>query len=208
MALFSKLIHNQLDEGYRLTHEQVKLKLFAAIKDLQVDRNRHRKRTDESLPVQKTVTHLNLQEARTVTEGLFSLEDTEILQSVLSDYVQQYVVRKADFHLGKQAGREAKVTVETFVNVVMKYQMQQYAEHITGFLRAFQRADADNDGRVTQSEFRTLLGDLQIPLQEPDILCLLRSIDPSNLQKMTLSACASLFHSSQHSGEPYICQFR
>ena len=150
---------------------------------------------------------MTLSEAKTGIEALFPREDWEILQSVLKDYVQHFVLRRGDFPIARLATKDSRLPVTAFIHVLLKYRLQQHDDELKGFVFAFQQADRDADGRLTQGEFRTMVGNLRAQLGEEDVLGLLRAVDPDNLQVMTFSQCADLFAYKAFQGKPYLDLF-
>lgn len=147
VALFSKVLRSEVEESYRHEHEAFKLRIFAALRDAETAQIRSRRRVDESLPSEKPLTHLSLGEAQHVVSSLFVREDQEVLRSVLQDYILQ--CGRGDAIMGRRAPRE-KIAVEALVNVLLRYRLQQHEESIAPFVREFQQADGDADGRLTQ----------------------------------------------------------
>lgn len=175
VELFSKLLRAQLDEGYRSIHEALKARVFATLSD--VISRRRKRRLDDSL---------NELEAQEVISSLFPAEDRPVLLEVLKALGQQLVLRR-DLPVTRPG---AHYSANVLLHVLLKYRLQQHCEHLSSFLAAFQQVDSDGDGRLTQSELRTLLRGAG--LEEDQVLAMLRTIDPANLQVATLSECIAV----------------
>lgn len=181
VELFSKLLRAQLDEGYRSTHEALKIRILATLSD--VTSRRRRRRIDNSL---------SELEAQEVISSIFPTEDRPILLEILKALGQQLVLRR-NLPVNRPG---AHYNANTLLHVLLKYRLQHHCEHLSGFLAAFQQVDSDEDGRLTQGELRTLLRGAG--LEEDQVLAMLRAIDPANLQVATLSECIAVLR--EHRG--------
>lgn len=162
VALFEKLLTNQVDEGYRDKHYRFKERVEAVA-------SRAGKRTE-----------LTLAEAEKAVESLFPLCDRQALGRLLKQHYQS-----AEWY------RKRTLTEAGFTHVVMKYKLKQYEGTIKGFLAAFQACDSDADGRLLPPEFLRLLR-LMTPAPDfPTAQTWLRCLDPNNQQVLSFSLCLS-----------------
>ena len=182
VELFGKLLRSQLDEGYRSSHETLKIRILSCLND--VTSRRRRRFSSNSL---------NESEAQDVISSLFPAEDQPILLEILKALGQQLVLRR-DMPVTRPGSTHYHASV--LLHVLLKYRLQHHCERLSGFLTAFQKLDSDGDGRLTQSELRALLR--EAGMGEDQVLAMLRAIDPTNLQVATLSECVAVL--SEHKG--------
>lgn len=209
VAVFGKIIRNECDEDFRFVQMQVKetatqlLRLFLREKFPLKSASGL-----ESLLSARINGQLAEEEWTHVVTYMYNETDALLLVSLIRELMQQRNVQSP------QAGRQLRLSREEMMlnrekeralrsripfadllKILLDFQLKGHEKFLQGFLRRFRSADRDEDGYLSEKEFRDLADSLEMGLNSADMERLLQLIDPYDYQKINFSQCVSLFTS-------------
>ena len=79
--------------------------------------------------------------------------------------------------------------------MILDFQLQEHERFLNRFTELFQNVDSNQDGIISEPEFRVLMQHMNVLAHEEEIDYLLCEIDPYNNQKMTYSEVVHLLSS-------------
>lgn len=96
----------------------------------------------------------------------------------------------------QQSSMQAKLLFQQeFLKVILDFQLQEHEKYLHEFTKLFKEIDTNNDGIVTEDQFRELIERMNVSdshNKEEDTDALLHIIDPHNNKTMTYSQVVRL----------------
>ena len=94
------------------------------------------------------------------------------------------LTRDDEVKLKKHQGVHGKLLYSDFVKVILDFQLQEHEKFLSAFTTLFKELDADNNGILSEDEFRELLNRMGITIPAEDLLNI---ADPHNNKQLTYS---------------------
>lgn len=92
--------------------------------------------------------------------------------------------RDEEVKLKKKQGTHGKLLYSDFVKVILDFQLQEHEKFLSAFTTLFKELDVDNNGILSEDEFRELLSRMGITIPAEDLLNI---ADPHNNKQLTYS---------------------
>jgi len=222
VAVFGKIIRNECDEDFRFVQMQVKetasqlLRLFLREKFPLKSASGL-----ESLLSARINGQLAEEEWTHVVTYMYNETDALLLVSLIRELMQQRNVQspqagrqlrlsREEMMLNREKERalKSRIPFADLLKILLDFQLKGHEKFLQGFLRRFRSADSDEDGYLSEKEFRDLADSLEMGLNPADMERLLQLIDPYDYQKINFSQCVSLFTSVNSTQETVVAEDR
>lgn len=83
--------------------------------------------------------------------------------------------------------QQSKLRYEDFKKIILDFQLQEHERFLFKFTNLFKSVDHDQDGVISELQFKELLNIMNVLESEDEIEALLHQVDPFNNKKMTYS---------------------
>ena len=96
---------------------------------------------------------------------------------------------RAELHnnVDSRQKQNSKLQYSDFQKIILDFQLQEHERFLIKFTNLFKSVDNDQDGVISEVQFKDLLRMMGILQSEEEIESLLAQVDPDNNQKMTYS---------------------
>ena len=101
------------------------------------------------------------------------------------------------------ARQSSKLQYSDFKKIILDFQLQEHERFLIKFTNLFKSVDNDQDGVISEVQFKDLLRMMNILQTEEDIEQLLAQVDPFNNKKMTYSEVVLVLSSHMVPKDPY-----
>ena len=159
---------------------------------------------------------ISAEEWNDIVKYMYNQTDADILLGLLQDMQE----RKQPETVGKkkltreellakkerEASMRGRISYKEFLKVLLDFQLRGHEKFLQSFVRHFRSLDTDSNGILNESEFRALVSDLDLELEEHEVTRLLQVVDPYNNQNVTFSECVALFSSAGGEGGMSVLQ--
>ena len=206
VALFAKILKNECEETFRLTQDQVKDTLTNLIKVILKDKY-PLKSEKEILKMLETVQKGKIEDWmwRKILEHEYEAQDALMIEERIRDYQAQKQRQSVDsspslFQSRKMSRQElnqqaidgskqnSKLLYSDFKKIILDSTLNDHESVLGRFTDLFKSVDRDQDGVISEKQFRELLQMMSVYAEdESKIDQLLAYIDPFNNKKMTYS---------------------
>jgi Ca2+-binding EF-hand superfamily protein len=185
IAVFQKILANEIDEEFRHVQQQIKDTVSDLLRIYLKGKNRLK--SDEvvgSLLKDKMAGYLVEEEWSNIIKYMYNAEDSEMLTRITLDFISK----------NARDPENPDVSYTDLTNVLLDFQLKGHDRFLLRFRELFQKFDTDKDGILNYSEFKTLVTRVN-PTRDADVISnILKNADPSECGKVTYSdavACLS-----------------
>ena len=90
-------------------------------------------------------------------------------------------------HVGTEGEDQAGIEYQTFLKILLDFQLRGHERFLMRFRELFQSVDTDRDGVVDEDQFTTLVSRVSPSRDEDEIQELLEAVDPGGTKRITFS---------------------
>ena len=220
VALFAKILKNECDEDFRFIQMHVKDTLVSLVKVMLKDKHPLKSEKD----IQKMLDQIEKGKIEDwmwlkILEKMYEERDAQILQERIRDLIETRSRNQPD-HLNAQsvkkmtreelnnqvvsgARQSSKLQYTDFKKIILDFQLQEHERFLIKFTNLFKSVDNDQDGVISEVQFKDLLRMMNVLQTEDDIEQLLAQVDPFNNKKMTYSEVVLVLSSHMVPKDPY-----
>jgi hypothetical protein len=126
------------------------------------------------------------------------IKDTSAKKSYPLDTIQRKQrLTREDILARRERERSIKgrIAYRDFLKVLLDFQLKGHEQFLAPYLRLFRSVDTDNNGVISEFEFRHLVASMELQFSEDEVLRMLQLVDPFNNQLITFSESVTLFTS-------------
>jgi len=206
VAVFGKILRNEIDEEFRIVQKQLK-DTVAELLRVYLKGKYPLKSEDEvsRLLKKRMASSVYEEEWVDIIKYMYNHEDSVTLIMKCKDLiasqsrVDQDQVKPARGR-GRTApptdNREATKTAYTdFLKVLLDFQLKGHEKFLLKFMKLFRQFDKDKNGVINEEEFRQLIIATDPNKTDQEIQDLLNLVDPYNNQQISFSECVNFLSS-------------
>lgn len=206
IAVFGKILRNECDEEFRFVQIQVKETVSELLKYYIRERHPLKQDTEinEMLKAKQKGSVLE-EEWSEIVRYMYNDADSDLLIKVVrqlidtNDLVENRSKPKTreEVRAAKASERHRKGSVKfkDFLKVLLDFQLKGHEKFLAPFIVVFRSVDRDDDGLISEQEFRRMVVLMEIGLHEDDVSRLLQAVDPFNTQQIPFTKCVASFSS-------------
>ncbi|CAD8162010.1 unnamed protein product [Paramecium pentaurelia] len=207
VAVFGKILRNECDEEFRFIQGQVKNTILELLKMYLRGKFPLKTNADiKEMMNQRVNSFIFQEEAEDIIKYMYNQEDSELILNKLKQYfiqqtkhVEKRMTREEQFQIVNEKDK-SKIEFSIFQKFILDFQMKSHEKYLSTFIQHFKQQDQDQNGIIDENEFRQLITELNIGINDLDIQRYLNKIDPYNNQQITFSQCVQLFSQEQAPG--------
>eukprot|EP00755_Sulcionema_specki_P011828 Sspe_Gene.49932::Locus_27330_Transcript_1_1_Confidence_1.000_Length_2324::g.49932::m.49932 len=198
VAVFGKILRNEIDEEFRFVQRQLKETVHELLRVYL--KGKHPLKGDEEIAnmVRKRAAgYVNEEEWVDIVKYMYNAEDSvSIIMKVREVIKEKNPPRRRTGRRKEIAARESNsILYQDFVKVLLDFQLQGHERFLAKFVKMFKQFDADRNGILNEAEFIQLLKAIDPSKTEEEINALLDLIDPHNNQLINFSECVTFLSS-------------
>lgn len=186
VAVFGKVLRNEVDEEFRYVQRQVRDTIRELVRS-QI-KEKHKLRGDaeiNGLLRRKMAGFLTEKEWLTVVQYMYSQKDAATLASLIHHHT--YEKLSADSTCRGQPSATASIPYADVVRILSNFQLDGHERFLAPYVAIFRDHDRDQNGIISGTEFMAICRTLD-PTKGPEELeTLLHEIDPRGTQLITFS---------------------
>ncbi|KAG2393970.1 hypothetical protein C9374_003734 [Naegleria lovaniensis] len=197
VAVFGKIIRNEIDEEFRFVQKQLKETVSELLKVFL--RGKYAKKLDSEISAmhqQRMNGELNEEEWVDIVKYMYNKEDSLNIIMKVTEAVQaiQTKLNRGNSRISspsKSIGVSNKIPFKIFMKVLLTYQLRGHEQFLYKFVKLFRQVDSDKNGVLSESEFKQLLATINPNRTETEYNQWLNYVDPWNNQQITFSECVT-----------------
>eukprot|EP01006_Ploeotia_vitrea_P024285 TRINITY_DN57056_c0_g1_i1.p1 TRINITY_DN57056_c0_g1~~TRINITY_DN57056_c0_g1_i1.p1 ORF type:complete len:843 (-),score=72.21 TRINITY_DN57056_c0_g1_i1:130-2658(-) len=202
VAVFGKILRNELDDEFRFVQRQLKETVHDLLKTYM--RGKYSTKTpDEINRIVKKRTQGYVHEAEWVDiiKYMYNSEDAAMIIFKMKEIIkeqQQLAENNPDSAARGRVQDPHKhnmIKYSDFSKVLLDFQLSGHDKFLAKFVKLFRQFDTDKNGIINEQEFRGLLKAIDPNKADDEINSLLDLIDPHNNQVITFSECVTFLSS-------------
>ena len=184
VAVFQKIVSNDIDEEFRRVQQQIKDTVSDLLRIHLKGKNRLK--SDEvvgGLLQNKMTGYLGEEEWTNIIKYMYNAEDSEMLTRITLDFIDKNARDPAN----------PDISYADLTHILLDFQLRGHDRFLLRFRELFQKFDTDKDGVLSTAEFSALVARVNPSRDAGDTATLLKTADPSASGRITYSdAVASL----------------
>jgi Ca2+-binding EF-hand superfamily protein len=207
VSVFGLILKNEIEEEFRFIQVQLKKTVNELLKvNL---RNKFPLKSNSDIlemMTEKTNGFLNEDEWVEIIRFMYNEQDSnEIIEEIYQlrpessfSYEIQNKNRisreEATMLKEKERAMKNRIGYNELVNSLLDFQMRGHQKYLEKFVYLFHSVDTNNDGVLSEKDFRKLIQSLNLNFKDDDCIRMLQVLDPFDNQQITFSECVSLFN--------------
>lgn len=205
VAVFGKILRNEIDEEFRIVQKQLK-DTVAELLRVYLKGKYPLKSEDEvsKLLKKRMASSVYEEEWVDIIKYMYNHDDSVTLIMKCKDLISSQ--QKAEEQVKPARGRgrtqsanesrEATKTAYTdFLKVLLDFQLKGHEKFLLKFMKLFRQFDKDKNGVINEEEFRQLIIATDPNKTDQEIQDLLNLVDPYNNQQISFSECVNFLSS-------------
>jgi len=199
VAVFGKILRNEIDEEFRFVQRQLKETVHELL----------RVYLKGKLPMKSDEDILNLVHKRTagyileeewvdIVKYMYNAEDSVSIIMRVREIIKEKNPPRRRTGRTNEPGKEKdsnNILYHDFLKVLLDFQLQGHERFLGKFVRLFKQFDADKNGILNEAEFVQLLKAIDPAKTQEEINALLDLIDPHDNQLINFSECVTFLSS-------------
>lgn len=204
VAVFGKILRNEIDEEFRFVQRQLKETVFELLR-VYVKGKRPLKVDEEinAIVKKKTAGRITEEEWVDIVKYMYNNEDAVTIIMRIRDVLKQQARprRAASAAATTRRSITAKEAAEEnaqlllsyneFIRILLDFQLEGHERFLGRFVRIFKQHDTDRNGILNEHEFRAVLRAVDPTKTDEEVTALLDLIDPHNNQLINFSECVT-----------------
>eukprot|EP01006_Ploeotia_vitrea_P028827 TRINITY_DN61463_c0_g1_i1.p1 TRINITY_DN61463_c0_g1~~TRINITY_DN61463_c0_g1_i1.p1 ORF type:complete len:736 (+),score=94.46 TRINITY_DN61463_c0_g1_i1:21-2228(+) len=198
VAVFEKIIKNELDDEFRLVQQQLKKQVHDLYLKILQARQQHSPSHRPPEFVEPTQC-MHEGEWREIVCFLYEANDANTLCGTVKQLILNQRKNATPNEILETQGLGLTIKYNNFLKVLLDFQLKNKCNFLEKFISQFQQFDKDHNGTLNEKEFIGLV-DVVCSPKKPDKahkLQLLAVIDPYKHHSITFSQCVTLFSSEK-----------
>eukprot|EP00759_Apiculatamorpha_spiralis_P032820 PhF_6_TR34175/c0_g1_i1/m.50008 len=202
VAVFGKILRNEVDEEFRFVQRQLKETVHELLRVYLKGKYPLKGDDDILQMLRKRVASLVYEEEWVdIVKYMYNAEDSVTIIMRIKEIIKQTQKPRRNLP-GRRGGspladqREATAIPYTeFLKVLLDFQLEGHERFLAQFVRLFRQIDTDRNGILNEYEFRNLLRLMDNSKTDEEVSALLDLIDPHNNQLINFSECVTFLSS-------------
>jgi hypothetical protein len=203
IAVFGKILRNEIDEEFRFVQRQLKETVHELLRVYLKGKYPLKGDDDILQMLRKRVASVVYEEEWVdIVKYMYNAEDSVTIIMRIKEVIKQsHRPRRGNLPGRRGASpasdaREATAVAYTeFLKVLLDFQLEGHERFLANFRRLFMQMDTDRNGILNEYEFRNLLRVMDPTKSDEEVSALLDLIDPHNNQLINFSECVTFLSS-------------
>ncbi|EPY25923.1 hypothetical protein STCU_06409 [Strigomonas culicis] len=195
IAVFGRILRNEVDEEFRFVQCKVRETIRELLRAFLDRQNPLKSSQDVAALVEKAVQGgLREAEWEYIVGYMYNTEDAAALTSLIRKQLYfLFPTRKVTSAKSLKSATAPLLPYVDFIRFLLNFQLAGHERFLKPFVKLFRKYDADQDGIINGSDFRSIALALDTKRTERQVEDMLRHIDPLGSQIITFSECVSFF---------------
>eukprot|EP00760_Papus_ankaliazontas_P014641 PhM_4_TR16122/c8_g1_i1/m.101359 len=205
VAVFGKILRNEIDEEFRFVQRQLKETVHELLRVYL--KGKHPLKGDEDIltMLRKRLSGSVLEdEWIDIVKYMYNAEDSVTIIMRIKEVLRQHhhPRRQQQGTPGRSASLQQQSSESTsslpyseLLRVLLGFQLEGHERFLSGFVRLFRQVDGDRNGIINEFEFRNLVRMMDPAKSDEEVGALLDLIDPHNNQLINFSECVTFLSS-------------
>jgi len=205
VAVFGKILRNEIDEEFRIVQKQLK-DTVAELLRVYLKGKYPLKSEDEvsKLLKKRMASSVYEEEWVDIIKYMYNHEDSVTLIMKCKDLIASQTKAEESVKPARGRGRTAaandnreatKMAYTDFLKVLLDFQLKGHEKFLLKFMKLFRQFDKDKNGVINEEEFRQLIIATDPNKTDGEIQDLLNLVDPYNNQQISFSECVNFLSS-------------
>jgi hypothetical protein len=202
VAVFGKILRNEIDEEFRIVQKQLK-DTVAELLRVYLKGKYPLKSEDEVSKILKKrmVSSVFEEEWVDIIKYMYNHEDSVTLIMKCKDLIASQNKAEDMNRPARGRGRAieskevTKLAFTEFLKVLLDFQLKGHEKFLLKFMKLFRQFDKDKNGVINEEEFRQLIIATDPNKNDGEIQDLLNMVDPHNNQQISFSECVNFLSS-------------
>eukprot|EP01064_Diplonema_japonicum_P017936 TRINITY_DN2643_c0_g1_i1.p1 TRINITY_DN2643_c0_g1~~TRINITY_DN2643_c0_g1_i1.p1 ORF type:complete len:767 (+),score=265.50 TRINITY_DN2643_c0_g1_i1:80-2302(+) len=200
VAVFGKILRNEIDEEFRFVQRQLKETVHELLR-MYLKGKMPMKGDDEvnNLVHKRTAGYMQEEEWVDIVKYMYNAEDSVSIIMRVREVIKEKnpprrraVGRRTDSGAPRE---QNSILYHDFLKVLLDFQLQGHERFLGKFVKLFKQFDADKNGILNEAEFVQLLKAIDPAKLDEEINALLDLIDPHDNQLINFSECVTFLSS-------------
>eukprot|EP01059_Diplonema_ambulator_P005993 TRINITY_DN15773_c0_g1_i1.p1 TRINITY_DN15773_c0_g1~~TRINITY_DN15773_c0_g1_i1.p1 ORF type:complete len:738 (+),score=258.44 TRINITY_DN15773_c0_g1_i1:43-2256(+) len=201
VAVFGKILRNEIDEEFRFVQRQLKETVHELLR-MYIKGKMPMKGDDEvnGLVHKRTQGYILEEEWVDIVKYMYNAEDSVSIIMRVREVIKEKNPPRRRSLAGRRseslAPREQNsILYQDFLKVLLDFQLQGHERFLGKFVKLFKQFDADKNGILNEAEFMQLLKAIDPAKTDEEVNALLDLIDPHDNQLINFSECVTFLSS-------------
>merc|ERR1712086_1225520 len=204
VAVFGRILRNEIDEEFRIVQKQLKDTVAELLRVYLKGKHPLKSEDEVSKLLNKRIKSFVFEEEWTdIIKYMYNHEDSVNLIMKCKDYIeasQSHHKTQSSRGRGRmtreQESKESgKIMYEDFLKILLDFQLKGHEKFLLKFMKLFRQFDKDKNGVINEEEFRQLIIATDPNKTDKEIQDLLNLVDPHNNQQISFSECVNFLSS-------------
>ena len=204
VAVFGKILRNEIDEDFRIVQKQLKDTVSELLRVYLKGKYPLKSEDEVSKLLKKRMsTTVYEEEWVDIIKYMYNHEDSVSLIMKCKDLIasQNRVEDQNRAVRGRGRAQEvdnregSKLAFTDFLKILLDFQLKGHEKFLLKFMKLFRQFDKDKNGVINEEEFRQLIIATDPNKTDQEIQDLLNMVDPHNNQQISFSECVNFLSS-------------
>jgi Ca2+-binding EF-hand superfamily protein len=204
VAVFGRILRNEIDEEFRIVQKQLKDTVAELLRVYLKGKHPLKSEDEVSKLLNKRVKSYVFEEEWTdIIKYMYNHEDSVVLIMKCKDYIEACQASRApkETRRNRREARQdesrdaGKIMYEDFLKILLDFQLKGHEKFLLKFMKLFRQFDKDKNGVINEEEFRQLIIATDPNKTDKEIQDLLNLVDPHNNQQISFSECVNFLSS-------------
>jgi len=205
VAVFGKILRNEIDEEFRIVQKQLKDTVAELLRVYLKGKYPLKSEDEVSKILKKRVASSVFEEEWVdIIKYMYNHEDSVTLIMKCKDLIASQAKAEEQMKPARGRGRSqqapenkeaVKMAYNDFLKVLLDFQLKGHEKFLLKFMKLFRQFDKDKNGVINEEEFRQLIIATDPNKTDQEIQDLLNLVDPYNNQQISFSECVNFLSS-------------
>jgi len=204
VAVFGRILRNEIDEEFRIVQKQLKDTVAELLRVYLKGKHPLKSEDEVSKLLNKRIKSFVFEEEWTdIIKYMYNHEDSVNLIMKCKDYIEasqsqnrtQQSRGRGRMTREQEAKESGKIMYEDFLKILLDFQLKGHEKFLLKFMKLFRQFDKDKNGVINEEEFRQLIIATDPNKTDKEIQALLNLVDPHNNQQISFSECVNFLSS-------------
>merc|ERR1711865_492033 len=192
VAVFGRILRNEIDEEFRIVQKQLKDTVAELLRVYLKGKHPLKSEDEVSKLLNKRIKSFVFEEEWTdIIKYMYNHEDSVNLIMKCKDYIEA----SQSHHKTQSSRGRGRMTREQESKESGKIMYEDFLKFLLEFMKLFRQFDKDKNGVINEEEFRQLIIATDPNKTDKEIQDLLNLVDPHNNQQISFSECVNFLSS-------------
>ncbi|KPA79767.1 hypothetical protein ABB37_05516 [Leptomonas pyrrhocoris] len=200
VAVFGKILRNEVDEEFRLVQQHVRETAKELLR-LQIKAKRpHSGVVELNRALQEALDGTVTEDVwKEVVKYMYNAADAALITGILHQFLYRQSLPRLQRHRAEEIKLSptavfSQLSYKDFVRLLLDFQLDGHERFLEPYVRIFRRHDKDRNGIVNDAEFAAIVRELDATKPEEEVAAMVQQIDPYGSQLITFSESITLLN--------------